>query len=464
MTMGARNEVPVLTRPRILIVDDELLVTQRICEIFRGGGYLADSALSGHECLRKLEADPGFDVIILDIDFGADEPDGGALAALIRDRHDIPIVFYTGHTDRATIGLTEASESFGIVGKAPDDGEILLAAASAAIRRWKAEQRVVEQSESYRTILDYVPLPIAVVDPENGAIHLTNEAGTELFGDPPTGSHDDAFVPADASAGEAWELDVPIDRAWTTVGPIVDRREGRHWLITSRDLPSGRTIKAHHDVDALCGRLRALESEVATAEALLRDVHHRVKNNLAIVDALVGATQERIDRPEALDPVRAQVRSVQLLHDRLHATREHSAVDIIDYLEQVARASLAVEDAPRLEVASDARPGLVSGSVALPLGLIVAEVVTNAQKHSFAPAQRHWVRVSLRRVEHARLELAVEFGGTPLPSDEELAESEGSGLELVRGLVRQLGASLSFERSPCNAVRVRFPNRNRELN
>ncbi len=455
---------PVRTEPRLLVVDDELIVAQRICSIFEECGYETEFALSGRECMEALECGAGFDAVILDIDLGIREPHGGAVADGIRARFNVPIVFYTGHTDRATIGLTQKSDSFGIVAKAPGDKEILIAAVATAIRRWQSEQQISAESDSYRIVLELLPLPLVVLEAKTGQIRLANDSAARFF----TGEarcYGDAFVMPEPGE-EPFHIDDGIDngRSWTIVGPLSDRLQGRKWLVASRDLPTGETIRAHHDVTALFRRVRSLEREVTAAEALLHDVHHRVKNNLAIVDALIGMTQQQLERPDVLDTVRAQVRTVQTLHDRLHVSQQHSDVEIVEYLEHVARASLAMGMLPRLEVGSDTGLTMVPGRVALPLGLIVAELITNAQKHSFEPDSSNWIRVTMNRPEPSAMELIVEFNGASLPPDDALAQSAGSGVRLIRGLVRQLEGSITFERCPHNCVHIRFSCPDPELN
>lgn len=453
--------------PRVLIVDDDVIITRRIGELFELSGYGAERAHSAAECLSRLESDDAFDAVILDIGLGEREPHGGEVAATIRDRHGVPVVFYTGHTDRETIRLTRDTDSFGLVVKAPDDEEILLASVEAAIRRARIERETAERFDSYREILHWMPTPVCVFERTNGAPLFTNEAASRLFGERSRDDYDLLFdedaCPVTA-AGRA-EAGASPDEGWTIAGPFTDGVEGRQWLVATRDLGEDRTIRAHYDVTQLCEQARQLEREAQNAHALLRDVHHRVKNNLAVVDALLGMTQRRLAEPDTLDTVRTQVRAVQVLHERLHASQRRLNVDIAEYLEEISRSSLRVDSPARLETDIRVRERELPGEIALPLGLVVSELVTNAQKHSFVGDGDHWIRVTLREIdtphgtETGLRELTVEYDGVPLPPDDVLDGSGGSGIALVRGLVRQIDAELAIGREPHNAFRIRFRSR-----
>ena len=446
-------------RSRILVVDDDIILTRRIGELFHLSGYSTVRAHSGTECLSMLQADDTFDAIILDIGLGEREPHGGEVAVAIRDRYGIPVVFYTGHTDRETIALTRDTDSFGLVVKAPDDEEILLASVEAAIRRARIERETAERFHTYREILHWMPTPVCVFERSTGSPVFTNDAAARYFGERSREEYDRLFDEAELPA-TLDEVPDGADRsspAWRITGPLVDRGGGGHWLVAARELPDGSTARAYYDVTRLCAEARRIGREAENARALLRDVHHRVKNNLAVVDALLGMTQHTLDEPGALDTVRTQVRAVQELHDRLHASQRHVSVDIAEYLERIARSSLPVIDSVRLETAFELRDQEVPSEIALPLGLIVAELATNASKHSFVNHGDHWFRLTLRdRDERTRCELVVEYDGVPLPPDEVLDRATGSGLTLIRGLVRQLEAELTIEREPHNAFRIRF--------
>lgn len=447
------------TRPRVLIVDDEFLVTRRIGELFELSGYGTEGAHSADECLRVLDNDASFDAIILDIELGMREPHGGEVAAAIRDRYGIPVVFYTGHTDHQTIALTRDSDSFGLVVKAPDDEEILLASVEAAIRRARIERETRDQFRAYCEIIQRMPAPVCVFDGSDGTPRFVNDAAERVFGRVAKREYEALFDNAASSTASAppARTEDTAGLTWTITGPRADRTNGGHWLVATRRLRCGDSIHVHYDVTALEERRRELERDAENANALLADVHHRVKNNLAIVDALIDMTQSRLEQPDALEAVRNQVRSVRSLHERLHAAGQHLELDVAGYLADIARSSLNAGRAYRLETAFEIDDPTIPSRIALPLGLIVAELVTNAQKHSFVDAAGHWIRLGLRGAGHpGDLELTVEYDGVPLPPDEVLDGATGSGLALVRGLVRQLDGELTIEREPHNVFRIRF--------
>ena len=441
------TQIPTVgTRPRILVVDDEYLATKRIAELLELSGYDADCALSPGECMAELDSGIGFDAVILDIGFGEEEPHGGEIAAEIRDRYGVPVVFYTAHTDRETIGLTRDTDSCGIVVKAPDDAEILLASVEAAIRRGRTERETIRQLDTYHEILQGMPVPVCVFDRSTGSQLFANDAAAGLVGAASLDEYEELFDEGWCRpAGEhPTATDCASGAAWTITGPLVDRSRGRHWLVATRGMEDGRTFVVQYDVTWLCEQVRRVEHEADAAKALLRDVHHRVKNNLAVVDALIDMAQQRLHEPETLRAVRAQVHAVRVLHERLHASQRHLEVDIAEYLEDIARSSLRADREARLETAF---PGMRPRAIGSDRPAARAHRRRARDERAEALVRRRREPLDPRdparprRDRRARARRRVRRGSAPAGRGPR--ERERIRPLLVRGLVRQIDAALA---------------------
>ncbi len=216
------------------------------------------------------------------------------------------------------------------------------------------------------------------------------------------------------------------------------------------------------------GRATELESliQVRTAdlrrsleekEVLLREVHHRVKNNLQVISSLLALQQRRLEGTEAaqaLGEAHARVRSISLVHDQLYRAADLGDVDFHAYLETLV-ARLAQTAGPGVEVSVDVAPVQLGVDRAIPCGLIVNELVTNALKHAFAGRAAGRVRVELRDSGPDELTLSVSDDGVGLPAGFDPAAQPTLGLVLVRTLAQQIGGQLvaSTDRGARFAVR-----------
>lgn len=439
--MPAHTRSRTAPRSRVLVVDDELLITRKLCELLELSGFETDFALSGSECLDKLDDGPGFDVVVLDIDLGVDEAHGGVVATEIWKRFRVPVVFYTGHTDHETIALVRDSDGFGIVAKGPNDAEFVLASIDSAMRRRRAEEaRRLTRAEA-TALFDWIPTPICVVAPSGGSVRYANASFTQVFG-------------GDLSPNLAARLSRPPGTREDSE-PVYDARNDRWWSIAGRTIADEAVVWVFQDVTDLYSQLDQMRAQTDLLETLLVEVNHRARNNLSIVESLLAIAEREEPEERNLSLVQSHVRAVRLLHERLYRSGEHVRVDLATYLDEIVDGLLPATGQP-VETTVDVPSTHVHGQRALPLGLIVVELATNAQKHSFAESEACWFRVRLRETDDSYT-LSVEYNGTPLPPPQTLRSSDGRGLRLIDGLVRQLHGTLRIERDSANRFVIRFP-------
>jgi two-component sensor histidine kinase len=200
-------------------------------------------------------------------------------------------------------------------------------------------------------------------------------------------------------------------------------------------------------------------------DVLLREVHHRVKNNLQVVHSLLYLQAHAIGAqadPVALDAFRqscARIRSMAVIHERLYRAEDLSAVDFGDYLQALLPDLLdAWGRAEDVAVAIAARGVRLPLDVAIPCGLIVNELVTNCLEHAF-PGRGGSLSMTLRPVPGGLLELGVADDGVGFAPARDWRQSGSLGLQLVGDLVDQLDGEVLLESGPGRGTRfqVRFP-------
>lgn len=190
----------------------------------------------------------------------------------------------------------------------------------------------------------------------------------------------------------------------------------------------------------------ALAQSLREKEGLLREVHHRVKNNLALIISLMrleaGRDANEQTRAVLLE-MQARIRSVVLLNEALYRTESYSRVRLADYLRQIATHLFQAQttSAGPVRLVMDLAPVGVEARQAIPCGLIVNELVTNSLKHAFPNGRAGEVSIALARGGGAAT-LRVSDNGIGLPPDLGSRRSQSLGLQLVSDLARQLGGSL----------------------
>ena len=207
---------------------------------------------------------------------------------------------------------------------------------------------------------------------------------------------------------------------------------------------------------------RLIRESLREQEALLKEVHHRVKNNLQVIASLLRLESGRSahsDIQSVLRDMQGRIQSLALLHETLYRSGTFATVDLGDYLRQLTaqafRALASRSGAIRLEV--DVDSATVDMDKAIPCGLLVNELVSNSLKHGFPDGRGGKVRVELRRQDGASsVCLRVSDTGVGLPEDFEARRGKSLGLQLVADLARQLDGSLEIGRGPGAVFDVRF--------
>lgn len=205
-----------------------------------------------------------------------------------------------------------------------------------------------------------------------------------------------------------------------------------------------------------------MRASLKEKETLLKEIHHRVKNNLQVIASLLNLQAAHV--PDAIayemfQESQNRVRSIALFHEKLYQSRDLVRIDVADYLRDLV-SSLTGTFGPRaaqVEIAVEAENVLVDVESAVPCGLIANELITNALKHAFGGGRRGRVVVSFRVGADGECVLGVEDDGVGLPATIDLPSVQSLGLQIVGTLAEQIGGTVGVERTGGTRFRVRFP-------
>ncbi len=382
-------------------------------------------------------------------------PQGGFIS--LADRNGARL-FYHPPKPTNPLGATLPPELWATVQAGPDSG-LILQPGLDKVRRLVAYKklRLGPESEPYMTIFLGLPAD-AVTAPAREAMNrnLWLMAAVAALG-----------------LGGAWLLDRQVfgrrlKAVTRTAARIRDGDLSARTGLPPLDTDLGLLAQALDSMAQALQERQAEQSQAAEAtarslrekETLLREIHHRVKNNLQLILSLVrlqGLHQE--GNPAADFPARMEnrVRAMALVHEMLYGSADLGGVDLSGYIPRLSQAVVKASAPPGgIRLSVDAIPARLVLDRAMPFALLLNELVTNACKHCARPGQTCGLDVTLR-AEGPDLLLRVADTGPGLPPDFDPEQSPSLGLRLVATLAEQLGGSLTWENRDGAVFVVRFP-------
>lgn len=226
------------------------------------------------------------------------------------------------------------------------------------------------------------------------------------------------------------------------------------------DLEAEKTRLQNTQQDLVASE-RAIRLSLHEKEVLLKEVHHRVKNNLQIISSLLSLQARYFtDQParEIFAESQHRVQSIALVHEKLYRSSNLAAIDFGDYLGTLARNLFDALDGQRrgIKLDLDVVDVPLAIDIAVPCGLIVNELLTNSLKHAFPRDRTGTIRVGLRNLSTDQFVLVVADDGIGLPKDLNLRRTRSLGLELVYTFADQLGAKTEVKGEIGTLYRFKF--------
>ncbi|HYP06996.1 MAG TPA: histidine kinase dimerization/phosphoacceptor domain -containing protein [Bryobacteraceae bacterium] len=203
-----------------------------------------------------------------------------------------------------------------------------------------------------------------------------------------------------------------------------------------------------------------LQRSLVEKDVLLREIHHRVKNNLQVIVSLLGLQARYIQDPGALASIEEttnRVRAIARIHEALYGNSDLASIHFSSYLNQLVQDLTAFYDvSQRIETRVSAAPVTLDIDLAVPLALITNELICNAMKHGFPDRENGSIVVEFAMSEGGG-RLTVADNGIGLPPGFDAFRAASMGFNLIRILAEQLEAELEVQSSGGTQVVVRFP-------
>jgi len=205
-----------------------------------------------------------------------------------------------------------------------------------------------------------------------------------------------------------------------------------------------------------------LQASLREKDVMLKEIHHRVKNNLQVVSSLLSLQASTLTDPmlrELLLESQNRIRSMALVHERLYRSGTLATIDFAEYLDYVVTQLLRSYHKPGVQCVVHAEAGTLTVDDAIPCGLIVNELITNCFKHAFPDDRQGEVDVVFHAIDADLFEIVVRDTGIGFPEGADHTRMASMGMTLVNSLVDQLGGVLTLKRSHGTVFSLRFPRR-----
>jgi PAS domain S-box-containing protein len=335
------------------------------------------------------------------------------------------------------------------------------------MRRIEAELR--ETQEHFQAFMDYIPMTAWIVDERHylqfANSHLLKElkstsdeikgkSATDFFSAEIAAEHqkNDRLV---LEAGQPLQISEQYVNAANELREVISikfpikKRDGQQLIGgVALDITERRKIE------------ESLAKSLNEKETLLKEVHHRVKNNMQIISSLVNMQRRKLDNPqatEALLEMRQRIQVMSLIHEKLYQSDNLAQIELLPYLQDLSKAVFHSYQGSSNRVSIDFRGDSVKIHLekALPCGLIANEIISNSLKYAFPDNRsgRLWGSLLIKS-DHINLEIGDD--GIGLSAGIEPGKSSSMGLNLIKALVEQLDGSLEINRRDGTSYKITF--------
>ena len=215
-------------------------------------------------------------------------------------------------------------------------------------------------------------------------------------------------------------------------------------------------------LEQLRQRTDDLSVSLRERDVLLQEVQHRVKNNLQVISSLINMQIRKLGSTaasEVLTECKTRVEAIGLIHATLYQSRDYTSIPFSDYARKLAANVLRASDTSNLiKLATDMEKIPLAVDKAIPCGLILNELITNATKHGYTDGGGT-IRIDLKHLDGDRILLAVSDDGIGMRQGDSAERHDSIGLQLVRTLSEQLEGEVTIVVDDGTTVRVEFPAR-----
>jgi len=334
--------------------------------------------------------------------------------------------------------------------------------------RKRAEEALKESEERLRRVVENMPVMMDALDDSSTIVmwnheceRVTGYSASEIAGNP-----------------KAMELLYPDDeyrrRMMDELFSLGMNFRDKEFVLTCKDgsqktiswsnvsgklpIPGWSAWAIGVDVTERKESVEKLTQALDEQERLMRELNHRVKNNLSMVSSLIQLKDTTLGDAADLSDIKSQVDVISFIHDTLYQTKDATHIKFSRYLHDLLSNVFSLYPDSDVIIEEKIRNITLSSKTAVILGLILNELATNAIKHGFVPEEEPRFYVSLERSDSAdEYILSVSNNGRPIPEEVSLENPATLGLQLITSMVQQLEGRIDLKRHPRTTFTIYIP-------
>ncbi|MFP4484208.1 MAG: PAS domain S-box protein [Spirochaetaceae bacterium] len=236
------------------------------------------------------------------------------------------------------------------------------------------------------------------------------------------------------------------DLRWLRIesNPTVVEKGDTRWFGVTQDITERRRAEGE------------LQQALQEKDLLMRELNHRIKNNLGMVSSLINL--KAADTDTDLSDIQRQIDAIGLIHEKLHQSESVTELPVRGYIGGLLSSVFSSFSARPVRIEEDIDHIYIPTKSALSLGLVINEIATNAMKHGFTATGEAVFRVKMKKDRNnGRYEVTLSNTGKPFPAEIDLDNPQTLGLRIVSALTAQLDGTIELQRAPHPVFTIRFP-------
>ncbi|MDI9434617.1 MAG: histidine kinase dimerization/phosphoacceptor domain -containing protein [Euryarchaeota archaeon] len=324
-------------------------------------------------------------------------------------------------------------------------------------KREEAEKALIESESRYRSIFEHTGTATMIIE-EDKTISLVNSGFENLSGYSKEEIENKMkwteFV--EGTDLEKMERYHSLRRKDTEQAPLnyefclIDRNKNKKnvFVTVTRIIGTNKSLASIIDITARKDAENKLKKSLNEKEMLLKEIHHRVKNNLMVISSLLNLQSRHIKDKAALDVFREsqnRADSMALIHERLYGSTDLKRIDFGDYISTLSTQLFHtyVTDPRRIKLKLNVENLMVDINTTVPLGLILNELVTNSIKYAFPEGKSGEIKIEFNKKDDEFI-LIVSDNGVGFPKNIDFRETDSLGLQLVNNLTSQINGKVEL--------------------
>jgi len=223
-------------------------------------------------------------------------------------------------------------------------------------------------------------------------------------------------------------------------------------------LPSGEIVAVYEDVTEKKQAEEKINKSLKEKELLLKEIHHRVKNNMQLISSLFGLQifKEKNEKSKnILQDSKNRIRAMALVHEKLYQSNDFTSVDFKDYIDYLIKEFHHTYKKNNITVNTEIKKIYLSIEKAIPLGLILNELLTNCYKYAFPDNRKGIIKINFNKKKNT-YNFILSDNGIGLPDDINLENPDTLGLEIITSLVKQLNGHMNIDSKNGTVVNITF--------